>query len=53
MTRAFRRFLEQSGLSFRPHNEFRKSDLDARQQLYQKLAEEIWSPERLAQELMP
>jgi Protein of unknown function DUF262/Protein of unknown function (DUF1524) len=49
----FRRFLEQSGLSFRPHTEFRKGDLDARQQLYQKLAEQIWSPERLARESTP
>lgn len=46
----FRRFIAESGLPFRPHVEFRKSDLDARQTLYQKLAEQIWSPDRLAQE---
>jgi hypothetical protein len=46
----FRRFLDESGLSFRAHAEFRKADLDARQVLYQTLAERIWSPERLAQE---
>ncbi len=46
----FRRFLEECGLPFRPHVEFRKEDLDARQQLYQSLAEQIWSPERLARE---
>lgn len=47
----FRRFIEESGLSFRAHAEFRKADLDARQILYQQLAERIWSPERLAQEV--
>jgi hypothetical protein len=46
----FRRFIEESGLAFRPHAEFRKADLDARQELYRALAERIWSPERLAQE---
>ena len=35
----FRRFLEQSGLPFRPHAEFRKADLDDRQELYGQLAE--------------
>ena len=30
--------------------EFRKADLDAWQALYQRLAERIWSPERLVQE---
>ncbi len=46
----FQRFIEVSGLPFRAHPEFRKADLDARQQLYQQLAEQIWNPERLAQE---
>jgi Protein of unknown function (DUF1524) len=46
----FKRFIESSGLSFRAHSEFKKADLDARQDLYQKLAEQIWSPDRLAQE---
>ncbi len=48
----FRRFIEESGLPFRAHAEFRKADLDARQVLYQRLAGQIWSPERLAQEAM-
>ena len=43
----FRRFCEETGLPFRPHVEFRKADLDARQRLYGRLAERIWSPERL------
>lgn len=46
----FKRFIAESGLPFRAHAEFRKADLDARQALYQQLAERIWSPERLAQE---
>lgn len=47
----FKRFIEESGLSFSAHAEFKKADLDARQALYQQLAEQIWSPERLAQEV--
>jgi len=46
----FRRFIDESGLPFRAHAEFRKADLDARQVLYQRLAERIWSPERLDEE---
>lgn len=46
----FARFVKESGLPFRPHAEFKKVDLDARQDLYIRLAERIWSPERLAQE---
>lgn len=46
----FLRFVEESGLAFRAHVEFRKLDLDARQELYRSLAERIWSPDRLAQE---
>lgn len=30
----FKRFIEERGLPFRPHTEFRKADLDARQALY-------------------
>ncbi len=47
----FRRFIEESGLPFCEQREFKKTDLDARQVLYQRLAEQIWSPERLANEL--
>ena len=46
----FRRFIEESELPFRAHAEFKKADLDARQELYRQLAEHIWNPERLAQE---
>jgi uncharacterized protein with ParB-like and HNH nuclease domain len=37
----------RSNLPFQPHEEFKKADLEARQKLYQKIAEEIWNPERL------
>jgi hypothetical protein len=43
----FLRFIAASGLPFRPHTDFRKSDLDERQALYRLLAEQIWSPDRL------
>jgi uncharacterized protein DUF262/uncharacterized protein DUF1524/alcohol acetyltransferase len=46
----FRRFREQSGLLFKAHAEFKKTDLDDRQKLYQKLAEQIWSPENILRE---
>jgi hypothetical protein len=46
----FNRFIQESGLPFRAHAEFKKADLDARQALYRQLAELIWNPKRLAQE---
>lgn len=46
----FRRFREESGLAFRPHAEFKKADLDARQELYRCIAEQIWSPDVLQRE---
>ncbi len=45
-----RRFIDESGLPFRAHAEFKRADLDARQKLYLRLAERIWNPERLAVE---
>lgn len=46
----FRRFIERSGLAFRAHAEFKKADLEARQDLYRALAEKIWDPTRLSEE---
>ena len=46
----FTRFVRESGLPFEACPQFRKVDLDARQDLYRQLAEQIWSPERLVQE---
>ena len=47
----FRRFIDRTGLPFRPHPNFKKSDMDARQDLYRKLAEQIWNPENLRREV--
>jgi len=46
----FLRFIKESGLSFKPHAEFRKKDLEERSKLYQDIAEELWSPSRLDEE---
>ena len=45
----FVQFVNETGLPFNPHPQFRKADLDARQDLYRQLAEQIWSPTRLTQ----
>jgi hypothetical protein len=47
----FQRFIQQSGLPFRAHTEFKKADLDMRQELYRRVAAWIWSPERLGREV--
>lgn len=49
---SFMNYVNQSGLPFRPHSEFRKADIDARQELYRKICEEIWSPSRFDRELV-
>ena len=46
----FAAFVRSSGLPFKAHAEFRREDMDARQELYIQLAEQVWSPERLQQE---
>lgn len=47
----FLRFKNESGLPFQPHKEFKKADLDARQNLYRQIAEQIWNPNKLMAEL--
>ncbi len=47
----FLAFVKRSGLPFKPHHEFRKADLDERQVLYQQIAERLWDPARLEQQL--
>lgn len=47
----FTEFVQKRELPFKPHPKFRKADLDARQDLYRRLAEQIWNPERLAKEV--
>ena len=41
------KFKRNSGLEFQPHDEFKKKDLDARQELYRELCKQIWNPEIL------
>ena len=41
----FTNMCERLALDFRPHDEFRKSDLMQRQRLYQSVAEKIWATE--------
>lgn len=43
----FLQFIQESGLPFQDYPEFRRAELDKRQRLYQHLAEQVWSPERL------
>ncbi|MBI5651477.1 MAG: DUF262 domain-containing protein [Chloroflexi bacterium] len=45
----FKRFVESSGLPFHAHSEFKKADLDDRQELYLQIAEQLWKPARLTE----
>ncbi len=47
----FRRFIDESGLAFQAHAEFKKADMDARQELYGALAEQIWNPANLQRQV--
>lgn len=44
-------YRQNSKLPFKAHPHFKKADLDERQDLYRRIAEQIWDPERLRQEL--
>jgi len=48
---SFMAYINRSGLPFRAYPTFKKSDLDARQELYRLICEEIWSPSRFDREL--
>jgi hypothetical protein len=47
----FLRFIEHSGLPFRPHDTFKKADLDKRGALYRQIAKLIWNPDELLREV--
>ena len=47
----FRKFREETGLPFKAHAEFKKADLDDRQELYRQIAEQIWNPDILSREV--
>ena len=49
----FQHFLRKTGLAFEPYQKFKKAALDARHLLYRSLAERIWAPSRLKEELSP
>jgi hypothetical protein len=49
----FLQFIERTGLPFRPHEEFKKADLEKRNTLYRLIAERIWNPEDLLTEPTP
>jgi len=45
---SFLRLKDEYRLSFKPYpEEFKKADVDARQELYQRLAEIVWDPKRI------
>lgn len=46
-----RSLIQATGLPLRPHETFRKTDLDERSALYRRIAEHIWDPDRLRQEV--
>lgn len=43
----FQQFIKRSNLEFKHHDDFKKEDLDARQELYRELCKQIWNPEKL------
>ena len=43
----FTAFIARSGLPFRPHEEFRRSDIEARSHLYRLVAERLWDPQKI------
>ena len=47
----FKQFMKASGLPFKAHKRFQKKDLDSRCQLYRTIAEQIWDPDLLVEEV--
>jgi hypothetical protein len=45
----FLAYKKTSGLPFKSYPQFKKADLDSRQQLYRKICEHVWSPSRFEQ----
>lgn len=42
--------IDRTGFALRPHAEFEKADLEARQALYLELAGRVWAPGLIAAE---
>jgi len=47
----FLTYVSRSGIPFQAHPHFLKVDLDTRHELYRRIAEEVWSPARIDQEV--
>ena len=47
----FAQFVQQSDLPFRPHERFKRTEIEARGRLYLQLAERIWNPNDLLGEV--
>ncbi len=47
----FQQFLTRTKLPFKPHEDFRRADLDERQDLYREIAKRVWDPDRLLREV--
>ena len=47
----FTKMAERTGLPFRAHEEFKKSDIQERSELYQKICEQIWNEEYWEQDV--
>ena len=45
------KFQRESGLPFKPHETYKKHDLDTRQELYRQIADQIWNPDLLRREV--
>jgi hypothetical protein len=43
----FERFVQESNLPFKSYSGFCKAELDARQELYLRLAKQVWNPQQL------
>lgn len=47
----FLQFVQKSGLPFKAHAQFKKADLEERGLLYRKIAERLWNPDALLEEV--
>ncbi len=48
----FESFRKETGLSFKNHPEFKKQDMEERQQLYRHICEQVWNPKQLGLSLV-
>jgi hypothetical protein len=44
-------FIQESGLNFKPYAKFEKENLEERQHLYEEIAEQVWNPELIDQNI--